>query len=73
MRVGVVVSGCRSVVAPRGEGVKESHSASKGGEEDAQADVECDDMAPSAKAALELWRMHKQKLAARRRSTAGFL
>ncbi len=71
---GVVVSGCRSVAAPRADGTKESVPTTSGSaEEDGQADVDCDDMAPSAKAALELWRMHKQKLAARRRSTAGFL
>ena len=71
---GVVVSGCRSVVAPRGDGSKEATpSSSADADEEGQTDVECDEMAPSAKAALELWRMHKQKLAARRRSTAGFL
>jgi len=73
---GVVVSGCRSVAAPRREGAKEATpttTSSAGADEDGKTDVECDEMAPSAKAALELWRMHKQKLAARRRSTAGFL
>ena len=68
---GVTVSGCRLQVRESEGGAATPTAAPT--EEEKTAEVNSDDMSPSLKAALELWRMHRQKLAARRRSTAGFL
>ena len=70
---GVNVSGCRAMQSEGGDAAPATAAPAPSEDEDKTSDVNSDDICPCTKAALELWRMHKQKLAARRRSTAGFL